>query len=146
MLVDKTGKIVFMGHPASRKIEEDIDNLLKGVALTGEGTSAKDEEAKEGDAAASKQPTDGELKKFEDDTKAWVSEAKSLAEGIDRAFLVLTCNTVFDVKNGSTKKEAACHTVILGGTKAKRDALEEETKKHSQNPNWKNERRVDGPP
>jgi len=37
LLVDTHGKIVFIGHPASRKLEEDINTLLKGEAITGEG-------------------------------------------------------------------------------------------------------------
>lgn len=40
LLVDTHGKIVFMGHPANRKIEEDIDKLLKGETLTGAGCNA----------------------------------------------------------------------------------------------------------
>lgn len=47
-LVDKSGKIVFMGHPSSRKLEEDIDNLLDGKTLTGEGTGPSDEPEAEG--------------------------------------------------------------------------------------------------
>jgi len=39
MLVDKEGKIAFKGHPANRDLEKDIDTLLKGEALTGEGTA-----------------------------------------------------------------------------------------------------------
>lgn len=39
-LVDKAGKIVFVGHPASRKLEEDIDALLAGKTLSGAGTTA----------------------------------------------------------------------------------------------------------
>ena len=39
-LVDTEGKIVFVGHPASRKLEEDINNLLAGEKLTGAGTTA----------------------------------------------------------------------------------------------------------
>jgi len=39
LLVDTHGKIVFVGHPASRKLEEDIDTLLKGEKITGAGTS-----------------------------------------------------------------------------------------------------------
>lgn len=35
LLVDTEGTIVFMGHPASRDIEKDIDTLLKGDKLTG---------------------------------------------------------------------------------------------------------------
>jgi Thioredoxin-like len=38
LLVDTNGKIVFVGHPASRDIEKDIDSLLKGETLSGEGT------------------------------------------------------------------------------------------------------------
>ena len=40
LLVDTDGKIVFVGHPASRNLEEDINTLLKGQTLTGEGTVA----------------------------------------------------------------------------------------------------------
>jgi len=38
LLVDTEGTIVFMGHPSSRKIEEDIDALLAGKKLEGNGT------------------------------------------------------------------------------------------------------------
>jgi thiol-disulfide isomerase/thioredoxin len=38
LLVDTKGKIVFVGHPASRDLEKDIDALLKGETLSGEGT------------------------------------------------------------------------------------------------------------
>ena len=40
MLVDGNGVLAFVGHPASRKLEEDIDKLIKGESLTGEGTGA----------------------------------------------------------------------------------------------------------
>jgi hypothetical protein len=30
LLVDTKGKIVFVGHPASRQLDQDIDSLLKG--------------------------------------------------------------------------------------------------------------------
>lgn len=45
MLVDTKGKIVFVGHPASRDLEKDIDALLKGETLTGEGTGASSDDA-----------------------------------------------------------------------------------------------------
>ena len=38
LLVDTEGTIVFMGHPSSRKLEEDIDALLAGKKLEGNGT------------------------------------------------------------------------------------------------------------
>jgi len=38
LLLDTKGRIVFKGHPATRKdLEADFDTLLKGEALTGEG-------------------------------------------------------------------------------------------------------------
>lgn len=39
MLIDKQGTIAFVGHPAVRKLEDDIDTLLKGESLKGEGTA-----------------------------------------------------------------------------------------------------------
>jgi len=40
VLVDTNGKIVYIGHPASRKLEKDIDTLLNGEKLKGEGVGA----------------------------------------------------------------------------------------------------------
>lgn len=40
MLVDKAGKIVFKGHPGTRKLEEDLEILRNDGVLTGEGTAA----------------------------------------------------------------------------------------------------------
>jgi len=59
MLLDTKGRIVFKGHPATRKnLEEDFNTLLKGEALTGDGAwveggaadtaEPKEEPAKEG--------------------------------------------------------------------------------------------------
>jgi len=48
LLVDTQGKIVFVGHPASRKLEEDINALLKGEVITGDGCGAAAAETKEG--------------------------------------------------------------------------------------------------
>lgn len=39
MIIDQKGNIAFKGHPAVRKIEEDIENLISGHALSGEGTT-----------------------------------------------------------------------------------------------------------
>ena len=33
VLIDKKGTIVYVGHPASRKLEEDINKLIKGEDL-----------------------------------------------------------------------------------------------------------------
>lgn len=41
-LIDTEGKIVFIGHPASRpNLEADIDALSKGEKITGKGTVAE---------------------------------------------------------------------------------------------------------
>jgi len=38
ILIDTKGRMVFIGHPATRKdLEADFDTLLKGEPLTGEG-------------------------------------------------------------------------------------------------------------
>lgn len=38
MIIDKSGKIAYKGHPASRpNLEEDFDNLRKDIPLTGQG-------------------------------------------------------------------------------------------------------------
>jgi len=39
-IVDTKGKIVFMGHPASRPdLVQDFNDLLEGKTITGKGTS-----------------------------------------------------------------------------------------------------------
>ncbi|MFN9906264.1 MAG: hypothetical protein ACK56F_09095, partial [bacterium] len=44
-MVDTNGKIVFKGHPASRKnLEEDFDKLLKGETLEGINAESNDED------------------------------------------------------------------------------------------------------
>jgi len=45
LLVDKLGKIVFMGHPASRNLEKDINDLLEGKTITGDGCNAAGDDA-----------------------------------------------------------------------------------------------------
>ena len=40
VLLDTDGKVAFMGHPASRKFEDDFKTLLDGKKLTGQGTTA----------------------------------------------------------------------------------------------------------
>ena len=40
VLVDKQGKIAFLGHPNWRKLDEDINTLLKGKSLTGRGVES----------------------------------------------------------------------------------------------------------
>ena len=37
VLVNKEGKIAFIGHPSWRRLDEDINNLIKGKNITGRG-------------------------------------------------------------------------------------------------------------
>lgn len=61
LLLDTKGRIVFKGHPATRKdLEADFDTLLKGECLTGDGAwvekpSADAEAPKEEGAAEAKE-------------------------------------------------------------------------------------------
>ena len=48
VLVDTHGKIAFIGHPATRDLEKDINELLEGKSLTGEGTTVKGGAAEDG--------------------------------------------------------------------------------------------------
>merc|ERR1712012_188962 len=93
-LVDKEGKIVFVGHPASRKLEDDINDLLDGKTLSGAGTTAaggddEDEEltnnVPEGSSVADM------IKEFNDlsEKHCQTEETKTACEGMPRAFCVL---------------------------------------------------------
>ena len=42
VLIDKQGKIAFIGHPKERRMDEDINTLVKGKNLSGKGTESLD--------------------------------------------------------------------------------------------------------
>ena len=50
VLVDTTGKVVYIGHPASRELEKDIETLLRGEPLTGVKAGSEDEEEDDSEA------------------------------------------------------------------------------------------------
>jgi len=57
LLLDTKGRIVFKGHPATRKsLEDDFNTLLKGEALTGDGAWV------EGSSSDEKKPEEEKLK------------------------------------------------------------------------------------
>lgn len=80
MLVDGNGKLAFVGHPSSRKLEEDIDNLVKGEKLTGEGTSgASEEDGVDGDGEVEDQEyKDLDLDKISKDFEQFTDGLKVL--------------------------------------------------------------------
>jgi len=127
LLVDTHGKIVWIGHPASRNLEEDIDNLLAGKQLelkpdsededSDNGNEGEGEEVKAIDTASAT----AAIKAFEQDTKELLSkeEFKVNASKLMRGFLVLASETTCDLKNaGLLKTKMTCHTVLMGPTDA----------------------------
>lgn len=69
--MDTNGKIAFIGHPASRKLEEDINTLLEGKPLKGvKGGAGGDDED---DAAEFK---DLELSKLNEEIARFETEVK----------------------------------------------------------------------
>jgi len=139
LLVDTEGTVVFMGHPASRKIDEDIRKLLKGEKITGEGTQPKGA-PEAGDDASVKVCSDEDAKQFADGTKEWVGGMSAKAEGVQRAFLVMTVDQKWDMKELTSKNHATVHTVLVG-PKDKVEALKEECQKHNQG-SWNNREQI----
>lgn len=105
-IVDTTGKIVFVGHPASRKdLVQDFNDLLAGKAITGEGTtSAGGDEGEEGEEAFKKNieadAVEGAVTKFKADaeTHLLTESTKEAATGMPRAFCVLVHESRYDCK------------------------------------------------
>jgi len=101
MLIDKQGKIAFMGHPANREdLEKDFDALLRGETLTGEGCpSVKEEstvevakaEIPEGFKELDLDVVSSELESNYTVMEAFTKDAEmaTLSEGFQRAFCVL---------------------------------------------------------
>jgi len=54
VLIDTHGKIAFIGHPATRSLENDIDTLLKDEKLTGQGLGGEDEDEEDDGVATYK--------------------------------------------------------------------------------------------
>jgi len=117
-LVDTNGKIVFMGHPASRpNLVQDFDDLLAGKIITGAGTTAgggdDDEEFKEnvqGDAAEAA-VTDFLAKS---NTHLQTDATKDAAAGMPRAFCVLVHEMRYDCKNKKTMNNMKNYHVLVG--------------------------------
>jgi len=130
MLVDTTGKIVFKGHPASRKdLEADFDTLLKGEKITGAGTEdeAKPDAGGEGEAASGKELDSAAcldaITKFKDEagTKLSGNEAvKEKAKGMPRAFCVMVYEETYNVSTKKSLVDWKNYRVLVG----KQDAID----------------------
>jgi len=129
LLIDTEGKIVFIGHPASRKLEEDFDTLLKGEKITGAGTTRGGGDG-DGEEGSNKEITNEDYDKlttlFKDGTKAICEDADILAEAkkLQRAFFVLVVDAKIDLKTLQMKGEMQCITQLFGDPAASAKIVE----------------------
>lgn len=120
-LVDTTGKIVFVGHPASRPdLEGDIDKLLAGEVITGKGTTAAaggdDEEDGPFEANVDAEKVDDAVAKFLKDSEEilMTDTTKEAASGMPRAFCVLVHEARFDCKTKTLANKMDNYHVLVG--------------------------------
>jgi thiol-disulfide isomerase/thioredoxin len=113
VLVDKRGKIVFVGHPSSRNLEKDIDALLKGNEI-GEGRAkasasstgqAADPDLTPSEAAAA-------LSKFKTESKEFNEQFKDTCSKLTKGFLLVVDKAQFDCKDKEFKHKLECHVVL----------------------------------
>jgi len=130
VLLDTEGKVVFMGHPANRKFEDDFTKLLAGEKITGKGTTQEAEgDSVEKDDGSAKEMSGEVLSKALTNFNEGVAKAKKevgdKAKGLMRAFLVLVQDSKFDTKSGIFKTSLKHYQVLVGqaaGVKAIEDA------------------------
>lgn len=123
LLVDTHGKIVWVGHPSSRNLEEDINNLLAGkeLVVSKEDDSDEGEEGKDDSQSIDMDVATVAVDSFKEETKAMLAkeELKTQATNLMRAFLVLVNETTCDLKDaGKLKTSMTCHTVLVGPSAA----------------------------
>lgn len=128
LLLDKTGKIVFMGHPASRNLEQDFNDLLADKTISGQGCSAAGGDDDEEEGGDSKKCTGVEAGAAIESFKTTANEimaseeVKAAVKGAPRAFLVLVAKTKFDWKK-STLECSLTHFQVLVGPQAMIDLV-----------------------
>lgn len=121
MLIDKTGKIVFKGHPASRPdLKGDMEKLAAGEMPAGLGGAAaggdeKEEELEPSNVKLSLDECLAEAKDFADNTQQkLLDELKETCTGMPRAFCVSTVNASTSVATGKQSVQYHSHRVLVG--------------------------------
>jgi hypothetical protein len=128
LLVDKSGTIVFKGHPASRdNLEEDIDNLLKGQALTGEGVASAKAEGADSSEEPKYEPKPDfktldldaiskEIEGFKESCKAMSDNdaLKEAAKDMPRKFCVVVLEQHYSPQNDSSLFKYTNYRVLVG--------------------------------
>jgi len=114
LLVDTHGKIVYVGHPASHQLEKDIDELLKGNVLTGQGTGAAEPQAVGSEAVETPSVAEAEaaIAKFKTESKEFATANHENCKKMQRGFLVLVDEAAFDCKEKVMKHKLECHIVL----------------------------------
>jgi thiol-disulfide isomerase/thioredoxin len=123
MLIDKTGKIVFKGHPANRpNLEEDFDTLRNGGTISGEGCAAA-EKVEGGEEPIPEGYIEMDPKELEEDIAAASagieeltkdSEVTEIAKQCPRAFCVLVVDQQYSPATGKTLVKYECYKVLVG--------------------------------
>lgn len=139
LLVDTNGKIVFVGHPASREIEKDIETLLKGEKITGEGTGASAEEEKTGEAGSEldEDTITAAKEEFIKNAKTFMADNGDECVKLGRGFIVLVDESSYDVKTQKSKHDISCITQLMGPQEVI-DSLKAKADKINKNACWKN--------
>lgn len=118
MLIDKTGKIVFKGHPASRQdLKGDMEKLANGEMPEGLGEATGGAGGAEDSKSNTTLSLDDCLKEadvFKNETQDKLLEDKEAYAGMPRAFCVLTINAKTNVDTGSQTIEYQNHRVFIG--------------------------------
>ena len=116
VLLDKESKVVFMGHPASRKFEEDFETLMKGEKITGPGTGPSDGDSDEDEGAAKAGVDSAQaIKDFQEGVdKVKQDVDSSVLKSFQRAFLVLVTQSSFDEATGDFKTSMEYYQVMFG--------------------------------
>lgn len=119
LMVDKEGKIVFIGHPATRtNLEEDLQTLMDDGKITGPGTSAAGGDDDEGAGGAGKKCAGDEataiIESFNKSAKEVMEGVKDTASGCPRAFLVLVTEGTYDVSAKSLSYKLSHYQVFVG--------------------------------
>jgi len=119
MLIDKTGKIVFKGHPAGRpNLENDMNDLANGKELSKVG--GPEEEKADDTADAPKEPLDAttvhaEMDKFRSEVGPQLQkDLKETLEKFPRAFCVMVATEELNVESGEKTSKYDNYRVLVG--------------------------------
>jgi len=98
MIIDKTGKIVFKGHPANRSnLEEDFNTLKNGGTISGEGCAAAEASADGGEAPVPEGYSEMDPKELAEDIEAATNAIEELTKDTEVVEIAKQCPRAFCV-------------------------------------------------